>query len=371
MLVEPFILAAAAAMTFAIAYCASLLAAQSRQFLDHPNERSSHEHATPRTGGLAIIGAWLVGLFIVGAFGSNIELARSAALIAVLAAAALGVGLADDQFQLSATWKFAGQVVVAAAFVGLFGPMQLLPAPYLGDLTLAPLWGVIITILWIVGFMNAFNFMDGANGLAAGAAAVGLAWVAVIAGAAGAILLFATAFLLAIAATGFLPHNLNRGKLFMGDNGSQAVGFLIAAFGVLGVNWTGGRMSALIVPVIFAPLLFDVAWTLISRIIRRRNVLQAHREHLYQLMIRSGASHSSVAVIYMGLVSLSASTALFMLTLPYSLQWLAPAFLAAVFSVGATLVYRRSIRDGCFRENDLARASDVQEAGNSSLHAAE
>jgi UDP-GlcNAc:undecaprenyl-phosphate GlcNAc-1-phosphate transferase len=369
--IEPFILAAAAAITVAFAYCASLFASQSRRFLDHPNDRSSHALATPRIGGLAIIGAWLVGLFVIGAFSSNVDLARSAALMAALAAAALGIGLIDDRAGLSPAWKFLGQVIVAAAFTGLFGPFLTFPVPYFGDVALPLLWGVVVTILWIVGFMNAFNFMDGSNGLAAGTAAVGLAWISVIAGGAGASLLFASAFLLALAATGFLPQNLKRGKLFMGDNGSQSLGFLIAAFGVLGVNWTGGRMTALIVPVIFAPLIFDVIWTLVCRLIRGSNIFEAHREHLYQLMIRSGASHAAVAVFYMGMVSLSAGAAVLLLTLPYSLQWLVPALMAAAFSVGATLIHRHAISDGHFSKEPRTVSRAEREMHDASLHAAE
>lgn len=374
-LIEPFILAAAAAMTIAVAYCASLFAGQSRHFLDHPNHRSSHTNATPRIGGLAIIGGWMAGVFIVGAFASNPELARSLALIVLLALAALGLGLADDRFEFAPAWKFAGQIAIAAVFVGLFGPLQEIPAPYVGDFALSLLLGVTLSIFWIVGFMNAFNFMDGSNGLAAGSAVVGLAWFAVIAAGAGATLLFAAAFLLALAAIGFLPQNLNRGRLFMGDNGSQALGFLIAAFGVLGPNWTDGRISALIMPVIFMPLIFDVAWTLASRLIRGKNILRAHREHLYQLMIRSGASHSAVAVIYMGLISISASAALLMLTLPYSLQWLAPAIMMAAFSIGAALIYRRAKREGRFEaaSNDAPPATEpvAHENGDATLNAAE
>ncbi|WP_425410903.1 glycosyltransferase family 4 protein [Hyphococcus sp.] len=374
-LIEPFVLSAAAAITIAVAYTSSLMAAQSRHFLDHPNERSSHTQATPRIGGLAIMGGWVAGMFILGAFASNPEHARTAAIVVALAISAFCLGLMDDWFGLAAFWKFAGQIAIASVFVGLFGPVQAAPAPFFGEAALTPLWGAALSIFWIVAFMNAFNFMDGANGLAAGAAAVGLAWLSVIAAASGAPLLFVMAFLLALAATGFLPHNLNRGKIFMGDNGSQALGFLIAAFGVLGVNWTDGRLSALIAPLIFLPLIFDVAWTLVSRLIRRRNILKAHNEHLYQLMIRTGASHSAVAIIYMGLVAICASAALLMLTLPYSLQWLAPAAMAAIFGVGATTLYRRAYRKGLFRdtsENHKTEngAADVRPQADAPLRSA-
>lgn len=342
MLIEPFILAVAAAMTASVAYCASLFAARSRRFLDHPNERSSHVSATPRTGGLAIIGAWCAGLFVLAAFSESGELAATLSLLGMMSLAAMGLGLADDRFDLMPLWKFVGQIIVAALFAALFGPFESFPLPYFGEATLPPVAGVGFTILWIVGFMNVFNFMDGANGIAAGAAAVGLAWICVTASYAGAPVLAVASLLLALAAAGFLPENLNRGKIFMGDNGSQALGFLIAAFAVLGVNWSGARMNALIVPVIFMPFLFDVGWTLISRLIRKQNIVDPHREHLYQLLLRSGASHASVAMFYMGLISLCAAAAILMLTLPSSLQSLAPVTLIIIFSIGAVSIYRRA-----------------------------
>ena len=172
----------------------------------------------------------------------------------------------------------------------------------------------------------------------------GLAWFAVIASFTGAQVLAVAALLLALSAAAFLPENLLRGKLFMGDNGSQAVGFFIAAFAVLGVNWTDGRLSALVIPVIFLPFLFDVIWTLISRFIRRQNILKAHREHFYQLMMRLGGSHARVAVIYMSLISLSAGAAILMLTFPATLHWMTPLVLSLLFAVGGVALYRRAWR---------------------------
>ena len=361
MLIEPFILAAAAALTASVGYSASMFAARWRKFLDHPNNRSSHSAAIPRSGGLAIFGAWCAGLFVLAAFSGDIPSAVRAGLISLCGGGALLIGLTDDRLGLAPVWKFAGQIVVAALFIALFGPLTAAPLPFFGDVTLGPVWGVAVSILWIVAFMNAFNFMDGANGLAAGAAAVGLAWVSVIASYTGAPFLASAALLLALAAAGFLPENLKRGRLFMGDNGSQAIGFLIAAFAVLGVNWTGGRMNALIVPVIFMPLIFDVAWTLASRLIRRQNLLEAHREHLYQLMMRLGASHASVAVIYMALTCFSAAAAILMLTTPAALHGLFPLMLALIYAAGAISISRRAHRAGLF-ENVAAPVVDADTA---------
>jgi UDP-GlcNAc:undecaprenyl-phosphate GlcNAc-1-phosphate transferase len=371
MLIEPFILAAAAATTLTVAYCASLFAARSRNILDHPNDRSSHTAATPRAGGLAIIGGWCAGLFVVSAFSANAGLAADIALLAAAALCALLVGLVDDRVTLPPAWKFAGQIAVAALFIASFGSLQSAPLPHFGNVALGPVWGAVVTGLWIVGFMNAFNFMDGANGLAGGAAATGLAWIAVGATFTGAPFVAAAALLLALAASGFLPQNLRRGRLFMGDNGSLSLGFLIAAFAVIGANASEERMSALFVPVVFLPLLFDVALTLVSRVIRKRNILHAHREHLYQLMMRSGASHASVAVVYMGAVSLSAAAAFLMLALPAPLQWIAPLMLALLFSLGAAMVYRRAFRLGLLKDVPPAPETPASEADDASLQAAE
>ncbi|WDI33211.1 glycosyltransferase family 4 protein [Hyphococcus flavus] len=370
-LTEPFILAAAVSLTIAVAFCTSLFASQSRRFLDQPNERSSHSLATPRTGGLAIIGGWLTGLFILGAFSSDLDFARKAGWLALFAGLALGLGLADDKFNLSPSWKFAGQVLIAAGFAAVFGPFELFPAPVVGDLRLPVFWGVMITVIWVVGFMNVFNFMDGANGLASGAAVVGLVWIAVIAAGAGAGIIFAPAFLLAVAVLGFLPLNIRRGKIFMGDNGSQSVGFLISAIAVAGVNLSDGRMSALIAPVIFMPFIFDVSWTLVSRFIRKQNIFEAHREHLYQLLMRNGASHVEVAVIYMTLIGLCAAAALLMLALPYSLQWLVPSALAASFILGASVVYSRAYRDGLLSTVRAQKPLDEPQIKQKPLRAAE
>ena len=345
-MIEPFIMAVAAALTLAVVYCFSMLAARADAFLDEPNARSSHVHATPRIGGAAIVGGWATGLFVMAAFAGDVLAAKEFFLIGVVGVAAFLVGLADDRLGLSPFWKFAGQFFVAALFIVFFSALDVAPLPSLGLVALGPVWGGLLTAFWIVAFMNAFNFMDGANGLAAGAAATGLAWFAVFAGLAGSPILAVAALLLACAAAGFLPENLMRGKIFMGDNGSQMLGFLIAAFAVLGADWTEARLSVLVIPVIFLPFIFDVAWTLLSRGMRGQNVLKAHREHIYQLMMRSGFSHASVAVIYMGLVSLCAAAAALMLALPPSLQWLAPLALSLLFFAGAARVTARAYKNG-------------------------
>jgi UDP-N-acetylmuramyl pentapeptide phosphotransferase/UDP-N-acetylglucosamine-1-phosphate transferase len=341
----PLILVVAGWVSYVIAMSVSRLLSGSRILPDNPNHRSSHERATSRAGGLAIYGGWFAGLLILAAFSGIAEIARISLSLGGLALLALGIGFADDKWMMSSFWKFAGQVAVATLFVAVFGPLILAPLPFVG-LTVLGTAGVVVTVFWIVGFMNAYNFMDGANGIAAGAASVGLSAFAIITAFSGALLVAAVAILLAIACFGFLPANLARGKIFMGDNGSQSISFAIACLGVYAANETRGDVSALVMPVIFLPFIFDVTWTLGHRILRKKNILAAHREHNYQILLRLGASHLRVALIYMALTAFSSAVAILMLALPPGVQWLAPALLSVLFAIAAIRLFRTAEKTG-------------------------
>lgn len=366
----PMVIGVGAWIAYLIAVAGSRFAARSKRLRDHPNHRSSHTQPTPKTGGLAIVAAWLAGLFIIGVFSGSPQTTGQAALLGAMALCALGVGLADDLFDMSPLWKFAGQFAVAGLFIAFFAPLQGAPVPFVGYAELG-LAGVFLTVFWFAVFMNAYNFMDGANGLAAGSAAVAMCGFCVIAAFSGAPFAAACAFLLAVALFGFLPVNLRRGRLFMGDNGSQAISFIIAALAVIAANASEGRVSALVIPVIFLPFLFDVAVTLTHRAIRRQNILSAHREHVYQLMIRMGASHTSAAVAYMAMTALSTAAAILMLALPAESQWLAPAALAIVFAVAAFAVYRKALAAGLFQASDRTQPPAPEAVSDTAQHAAE
>ena len=361
----PLITIVAAWIVFLVSLTASRFASRSKKLPDHPNHRSSHQRVTSKAGGFAIMGGWLAGMFILGAFSGIPETLKQAIYLCSVGFLAFCLGVADDRMHLPPSRKMLGQIGLAVLFIVLFAPLQTAPIPLAGELSLG-LIGILVTVFWIVAFMNAFNFMDGANGLAAGSAVVGLGGFSVIAGFGGAPFAAIAAFLLAVAAMGFMPSNLRRGRLFMGDNGSQAVSFLIAALAVLAANASGGRVSALAIPVIFMPLLFDVAWTLVSRLLRGQNILTAHREHLYQLMMRSGATHTYVAVVYMTLTVASTAAAILMLTLTPAYQWIAPALLIVFYSFGAMRIYARARKAGVFaaEEATAAPASDALEAAD-------
>ena len=335
---HPFTVFAAVALTVAAAYAGSFLAMHSRALLDDPNHRSSHDHAVSRAGGLAMLAAAAAGLFIVAVFTRDAAFSEPAVKFLILAALAGTVGLADDHFNLAAPVKFGGQVVVAILFVWQVGALETAALPFVGSVPLGHA-GAVLTVFWIVAFINAFNFMDGVNGIAGGAAAIGLSLFGLIAVQTGAAPAGAIALVTAAAAAGFLPANLLRGRLFMGDCGSHFLAFMIAGLAVFAANISGGRASEWLMPTIFLPFILDVGFTLIHRIKHRRNILAAHREHVYQLILRRGAGHAAVAAFYAGAIALCAGGAIFMLTLPPAMMWIAPIALAVLLGVVGLRIY--------------------------------
>ena len=346
-----------------LSYGLSLMLARGRFLLDRPTERSNHIGLTSRAGGVAIVAGFSV------AAGLSALLDPSTALFAlnIVAGAflAFAVGFADDLVTLPPLWKFAGQIIAAGLFMLLFGPLQSGPLPLLGETALGAA-GVVLTFFWIAGFMNAYNFMDGVNGIAASCGAfalTGLAAAAAFFGAQG------TGFVAALAAAaliGFLPMNFPKGRLFMGDGGSQAAGFLIAALALAAAIQTEGAVSALFMPTAMAPFLFDVAFTLAHRFRRRRNVLSAHSEHLYQLLVRLGASHVQSTTIFLSLTALSTGAAITMLSLDPALQWIVPASLGLLFVAPALRLYARARSAGLLaataETDDAATDEDVLHA---------
>ncbi len=247
----------------------------SRQILDRPNERSAHTTPVPRGGGIAIL------LVLLPAW----------ALIAptlwplLLAAAALGaVGWWDDLKGLSPWPRLIAQGLAVGLGLWQLGPVTqgILPLPI--DLALAG-----IAWLW---FVNLFNFMDGIDGIA-GVEAISIALGLAVIGLwfAGFDDLAALSVALAGAALGFLYWNWHPAKLFLGDVGSQALGFLIG-FLLLRTAAQGAWAAALILPLYF---LADASWTLLRRTLARENIMAAHAQHIYQQAVRRGRNHGQVA----------------------------------------------------------------------------
>jgi UDP-N-acetylmuramyl pentapeptide phosphotransferase/UDP-N-acetylglucosamine-1-phosphate transferase len=249
--------------------------------LDVPGARSSHSVPTPRGGG-APIAAGLIAAVLIAPGGG---LARPAL------AAAIGffglLGLLDDLRGLPVVSRIAAQAVGAAAVAAVL--VSSLPRPA-ATLALA----AAVAAAWLACFVNAFNFMDGVNGISGAPALIGGVAYACLAAWRRDGFGLAAGLALAAGAGAFLPWNAGQAQVFLGDVGSYAIG---AALAVLAVRLVllGVPADAVAGPV--ALYLADVAWTLQRRIRRGERWLQAHRTHVYQRWCDVGWSHQEVTVL--------------------------------------------------------------------------
>ena len=282
--------------------------------VDRPNERSSHLGVTPRGGGLVIVGVTVAGSVIAWRLAPAATSAEVAGplLGAILIAA---VSWLDDLHSLPTTIRLLAHATAALAAVMSIGPWRVLALPPFGAIDLG--WvGWPLTVLWIIGLTNAYNFMDGIDGLAAGQAIVaGLGWVFL--GAVGGQRLIALCGgLLAAASAGFLVHNWPPARIFMGDVGSAFLGYAFAILTVLAARLQ--PLDALAGALLIWPFVFDATLTFGRRLTRGEDVFAAHRSHLYQRLVITGLSHGTVSALYVALALVGA-------VLAVGLRWGSPA----------------------------------------------
>jgi Fuc2NAc and GlcNAc transferase len=271
----------------------------SRNFLDIPNERSSHTEPMPHGAGLVIVVICLalyvpISIYVLGDFSwGYFAGALSIALISFV----------DDLHGIPFVWRL---LVHCLAAVFLIVDLETWHGiTMLGRLSLG-WWGYAITFIWIVWMVNSYNFMDGIDGLAGLQAVVaGAGWMLL-----GLLLdmpaIYLYSGIIAASSLGFLMHNWNPAKIFMGDVGSAFLGFTFASLPLLGRE-SAIRYSDLlpIAAVLFLWFfLFDSVITLVRRAIRGERIWLAHREHLFQRLVSTGMTHRKVTVIYGVLASL-------------------------------------------------------------------
>lgn len=272
--------------------------AEQRAWLDHPNERSSHSVPTPRGGGLAI-----VLLVLATGLGAVIGTGFYKGLIYVIGGLILAfLGWRDDLHPLSARFRFLVQGLVAAISIFGLGYFKVVAVPMLGQLQLG-VFGILITFLWILGLTNAYNFMDGINGMAGGVAlSAGIGWLW-LASNMDNNFAFWVALAITASSLGFLGHNWTPAKIFMGDVGSTFLGYSFAVLPLIAS--THGGDALLLGTLLMWTFIMDAGVTFIGRLIRRENVFAPHRSHLYQRLVIAGYKHETISLLYMVLTLLA------------------------------------------------------------------
>ena len=269
-----------------------------RKLLDIPNERSSHSKPTVRGGGLIIVLICLTAYtlhtaFITGDF--QWSYLAGASLIAL-------ISWLDDLYNISFGWRFLVHALSASIVVLTLGHFQVIYVPFFGIINFGAA-GAMLTFLWIVWMTNAYNFMDGIDGIAGmQAVTAGIGWLAI-----GNLLgATSTSFyggVIAFSSLGFLIHNWQPAKIFMGDVGSAFLGYSFAVLPFLASQESGENTSnQTLLPIIAVFLVwlfvFDTIFTFVRRIFRGEKVWEAHRGHVYQKLVIEGFSHQAVTVVY-------------------------------------------------------------------------
>ena len=297
-----------ASLIAAISFGATLLACRLVRHLgvvDAPDgARKTQAHAVPRLGGLAIaLGAGLAlipATLFGGAPVADPGAHHVSLLIAALTGLVFAVGLWDDVWTANTKLKLVvtAAACIAVAILGL--QPEALTTPF-GDITL-PAVLIIGSSAWLLVFINAVNFMDGANGFAMGSLAIMFCGLALTGTVAGNFELTLWWFALLGGFIAFLSINL-RGRLYAGDAGALGAGALFASLGLV------SGLSIWTIATLALPFLIDVLMTLIWRAKHGRNWLEPHLDHAYQRMIAAGWSHLDVSILYWGLSAVSAIAA--------------------------------------------------------------
>jgi Fuc2NAc and GlcNAc transferase len=288
--------AVATAMTVLGSFTASVAATwlvrgwlERRRVVASPNDRSLHHEATVTGGGIAL-SAVLAVLWLVLWLGG---MSPGPELLILMAAFSL-LGLMDDIHNVAWLHKLMAQFAAAVFFVATFGAFSRLDL--FGVVIDIPWLTTVFSILWIVAFVNIYNFMDGIDGLAGGygalcACVVGV-WFVLLGGNNGVSLFL---YGLMAACLGFLVWNWAPARIFLGDAGSMMIGGVLAAAGIIGQRTYDVPLSAFVL--LYAVFIADAGYTLVRRALRGEKIWQAHKEHLYQRATRSGMAHSSVTVM--------------------------------------------------------------------------
>ena len=305
-----------------------------------PNERSSHTTPTVRGGGLVIVFVCLISytfytLLITNNF--QISYVIGAALIAL-------VSWVDDLYSISFVWRIFIHSISAILIIFTLGYFQEIYIPFFSKIENNVI-GAFLTFCWIVWLTNAYNFMDGIDGIAGmQAVTAGIGWMIL-----GKLLEFPmTEFYggtIAFSSLGFLIQNWQPAKIFMGDVGSAFLGFSFAALPLLAkdeIGQSGEKNQYLpylpIIAILFVWLfIFDTVYTFIRRIYNQEKVWEAHRGHIYQKLTIAGYSHQKVTSLF-GLLSILTTSVAILWTINKSV-WEYVLILLASFQIIGLLLY--------------------------------
>ena len=295
--------------------------------IDQPSDRKVHPSPTPTLGGLGMWLACVTALAVASllpTFGGLFDISTEPRGLVLASGVIVALGAVDDVRGLSVPAKVAGQILAGGILILNGVQLSYFWIPGLGVLSMGPDLAVPLTLLWVLAMINAVNLIDGLDGLAAGVVAIAAgAFLAysLMTGDTGIYATYSPASLfsavIAGAAIGFLPHNFNPARIFMGDSGSMLLGLVLAAATISGVGETDApnntRLAGLAIPVAIPLLVLavpftDVVWAIARRLRRGRPVYRPDKEHIHHRLLEIGHSHrQAVFLMYLWSALLAAS----------------------------------------------------------------
>lgn len=276
--------------------------------MDVPKDnRRVHSVPIPLIGGLAIYIAFVITVIVY------IPINRQ--IIGLLAGGTFIMlsGLTDDIRPLGARTKLALQIVGALILVSSGITVEVVTNPFdkVNGMTDLGWLSIPATIFWIVGITNAFNLIDGLDGLAAGVAGISCITLFIISMLNGRLLAATMTAILAGSIIGFIPYNFNPAKIFMGDTGAQFLGFILAAISIEGAIKSAAAII-ITVPILALGLpIYDTLTSMMRRFINKRPVMEGDREHLHHKLLDAGLSQRQAVFVMYSISGILGLTAIF------------------------------------------------------------
>ena len=256
------------------------------------DERRMHKKPMPRFGGIAIYLGIMAALAVFALKDKGITSVMTGCTLIYM------LGLIDDLKDLKPLVKLCGQIVCATVvyimgvriefITNYFGP---------GNMAFGDVACFIITVLWLIAITNAVNLIDGLDGLAAGIAAISALCIGYVAYIHGQYVPTLAMMAIACAALGFLPYNFNPAKIFMGDSGSELLGFSIAAVSILGTVKSATIVVVIIPALVLGLPIFDTVMAIFRRLAKHQSIGTADKDHLHHRIMKAGFGQKRAVMI--------------------------------------------------------------------------
>lgn len=308
------------------------------KLLDVPRDgRRVHTMAIPRLGGVAIyfsIGLALSTLPLVSNALTHSLRAHTPEFFITLVPASLVLllGIYDDLRGTNAVVKFLALGFISSLFYAMGGRIETLVVPFIGAVHLPAIIGYLLTVFWLVGISNAFNLIDGMDGLAPGAALFSSIVILLLALAAGNPLMIVVTLVLSGALIGFLRYNFNPASIFLGDSGALFVGFLLAALSVISAQKSTTAVAVITPLLAFGLPVVDTGVSMARRLISGRPIFAGDGEHIHHMLLARGWSQRRVVLM------LYSVCAMFGLAAALSTQTSTPVGALVLFVISAAVI---------------------------------